>query len=1766
MKRLYVFGALLLGFNHMGTAQTDLIVNGGFQSGSSSWVANTNFWNFADASNSNCLSSLSKYAFHGKANGDWANSSYGSLYQEVTIPANTQSATLEVDVSINTFETRNSAYDGLEIQFRSPTMQLLRTFKSFSNLDGAYGDNSCQTYTNHRITIPQEFYGQTVRVNFQAANDNAYPTVFRVDNVKLLVIAPGGNCSAPTTQASNLTFSNITASQIRASWSNGNGSRRIVKVNMSNSFAAPANGTDPSDNSAYTGSGEQTVYNGTGNSITVTGLATNTTYWFRVYEANCTGSNSRYNTATGTNNPKSQATLQGQGCVQPSITSDVNSSYTFCQGQSGSISITVIGTSLSYQWHQYTGGTWSGVSGQTSNIFTPTSAGTYRCRVSNSCGAVYSNQTNISFNNCNGPVANFSAAKGILVAGQSTQFTDQSSGNPTSWTWVIQRELYNGTTIPYKTTSTQNPTISFNNPGCFKVTLTVSNTNGSNTLSKPCYVYVKPDLNAPIPETVTRAHSWYSYSAGDPVNSATGAFTFSMRDLSVKGIASTIAIERTYNSRSTYIGPFGKGWHFNYDIWIDTSIDTLWEVHHGDGHSTYHIPYPAGETRSLYSGMVDSLSYSYTGALMFKYTLRNGTVYNFANLGTRAVLTSIVDRNGNTTAFSYQDGMLSDMTAPGGRQFIFSYNDRRRYTSICDKTGRAVHFYYSPDGIYLDSTTIGNSTTRFKYDNYGLAEIIDPRGNRVLKNTYAPGPVVVEQRDAYDRVTKFEYKTPEESSTTITSPAGTRRITHDPSFHPIYIEDELGNVRQFSFSQNNALEIYLNERKYQTRNFYDERNNRIKSINAKFYRDSIAYSSWNDPTYIKDKAGNIYTFEYDAKGNVIKTNLPDGGVIERQYNAWGLDTVVTDARSNKTRKKYNSYGDLMSIVTPTGEWKYAYDIVGRKIAMTDPNGNTDSLFYNYFDQIVKLKDPLGYTVEYTYDLNGNRTSYKDKEGRKTQYGYDLKDNLTTNIAPGNRITRIVYDEVDRKAQLILPDNNRVLFKYNKASHLIEIRDSLAGQIKTFEYYEDGTLKTEGNEFGKKWTYTRDELSLVREIIDPLGNRVSYDYNPNNLVVGQTDARGKTTLFAADALNRIHKVTDQMQGKVERFFDKNGNLDSLRDAKGVVQTFQYDASNRLIQYFDGSTTWKYSWDKANNLIKVTDGLQNTIEYKYNGNHELQTVTVNGVQEKYFGRNKNGEIDTAESKAGKYIFIRNASGFVSTVKDVWQNSTPYEYDSVGHITAIVYPGNKRVEYKWSSLNRLVSVKDWHGRYYYYNWYTQGKVSGITLPNGTSVEYTIDDAYRYVSKVHKQGGNTVHSNLVKYDTSYIGEDTGIVILKPAFSSGDKSGTYGTGDIIETYGSVQYTHDANGNRKTATGGIPAELNNYQYTWDNRISSFAHQGISVANTFDVFGNRVKKVHNTGGHTTRYILDYVLLPDRPALLQERDDNNNIRVSYLYDPFGMPLMRDSAGTVRYYHFDLYGNTIALTDQNGQITDIYACDVFGQYLNHKGTNTQPFTFQGMHGVQTEAKDLYYLWARFYDAKTGRFLSKDPITGSFLNTQTINRYTYGFNNPLVWSDPSGLTAVNNISYDILKLLNYKTQRVSGRAYTVEEFWKENKGRTFYDIITQMGYSDGLPAGPKMRYVIDPQTGFELDMRHVMVVGYLGAIIGQPIESNLTFPVRFLAGNLVGLGVEIGQLILGEASAFNTQDFYSNYVGALFASYQSLSGKDNQNWTNSFYLWISK
>ncbi len=107
----------------------------------------------------------------------------------------------------------------------------------------------------------------------------------------------------PTTQASGINFSSVTQFAITINWTNGDGASRIVLVK-----AGSAVDGNPADGMTYTaqttfgqgsqiGSGNYVVYNGSGTSVTVTGLSPSTAYHVAVIEYNGTNAVTNYLTA-----------------------------------------------------------------------------------------------------------------------------------------------------------------------------------------------------------------------------------------------------------------------------------------------------------------------------------------------------------------------------------------------------------------------------------------------------------------------------------------------------------------------------------------------------------------------------------------------------------------------------------------------------------------------------------------------------------------------------------------------------------------------------------------------------------------------------------------------------------------------------------------------------------------------------------------------------------------------------------------------------------------------------------------------------------------------------------------------------------------------------------------------------------------------------------------------------------------------------------------------------------------------------------------------------------------------------------------------------------------------------------------------------------------------------------------------------------------------------------------------------------------------------
>lgn len=82
------------------------------------------------------------------------------------------------------------------------------------------------------------------------------------------------------------------------------------------------------------------------------------------------------------------------------------------------------------------------------------------------------------------PVAEFQADAIAVVKGGAVHFTDLSTGSPTTWAWAFA----GGT--PATSTLKIPPAITYNTPGSYNVSLTVTNANGTNTKLKTNYIYV----------------------------------------------------------------------------------------------------------------------------------------------------------------------------------------------------------------------------------------------------------------------------------------------------------------------------------------------------------------------------------------------------------------------------------------------------------------------------------------------------------------------------------------------------------------------------------------------------------------------------------------------------------------------------------------------------------------------------------------------------------------------------------------------------------------------------------------------------------------------------------------------------------------------------------------------------------------------------------------------------------------------------------------------------------------------------------------------------------------------------------------------------------------------------------------------------------------------------------------------------------------------------------------------------------------------------
>ena len=118
-------------------------------------------------------------------------------------------------------------------------------------------------------------------------------------------------------------------------------------------------------------------------------------------------------------------------------------------------------------------------------------------------------------------------------------------------------------------------------------------------------------------------------------------------------------------------------------------------------------------------------------------------------------------------------------------------------------------------------------------------------------------------------------------------------------------------------------------------------------------------------------------------------------------------------------------------------------------------------------------------------------------------------------------------------------------------------------------------------------------------------------------------------------------------------------------------------------------------------------------------------------------------------------------------------------------------------------------------------------------------------------------------------------------------------------------------------------------------------------------------------------------------------------TYNYGADGI-VMSNRDGAAEYYIKNIHGDVVGMTDAEGNLTDNYYYDAFGNEKNVTNDNN-PFRYAGEYF--DEESGLIYLRNRYYNSSTGRFITEDPAQAG------VNWYSYCGGNPVNFIDPWGL-----------------------------------------------------------------------------------------------------------------------------------------------------------------
>lgn len=1228
------------------------------------------------------------------------------------------------------------------------------------------------------------------------------------------------------------------------------------------------------------------------------------------------------------------------------------------------------------------------------------------------------------------PTATFSltADFGEVPLNKSTTFTGHTSplsaeSQITSWSWRFS----SGETF---STQTAHPTFKASNEGWALLTVTYASGNSLSSL----FPFQVKGIGNPNPQN--------SSASLDPVNLATGNFVMDARDLVIPGRGLPLVFERFYNSKAydpndstASPGPLGWGWTHTFEI-HEVPIDGGRLVFFGDGHTEKYTLSNGSYTAE--PGVWNVLIQNADGT--FTLTSKNQVKHIFAADDQKGRLVAIADRNGNTITVTYDDGnrRIDYITDTVGRKIQFQYDDAGQLKTLVDPIGRTVQ--YSVDSAHdLHSVTNPRGyPTTFTYDSYHqLLTGSDARSHVFVQNTYDDTTrTVTKQFDADRNETDFDYHfdEPPTAYTKVTRKASPQdEVTyhyHDAKLRLVKRTDGRGTDYYESFEYDDAtsnLLAHVDKNGNRTEYGHNGSGDVTQVTSPDDGIVTTTYTAFHDPELrtIHKAAGDDgikALWEYDAKGNLSDYTFPYDSVNPDQYrrsqtvNAHGQIETYTDANGHTTTFYYDSSGNNWKTLDAASHTTVReFDGIGRKTSDTDGRGNKTAYALDENGNVDETTFADGTKVVQTFDENDNRTSIEDQLHRTTYFAYDNQDHLyKTTDANGNE-TILGFDQLGNKVSVEQPGQGSgpvtITLGYDLAGNQISETDQL-GKTRTFISDKNGNVTSETDADGVTMSYEFDSVNRRTKVIDSVGHATVTTYNPLGQITQIKDALQNLTNYTYNDAGQLATTTTVgADGNTTSAFsfgyDYEGNQTSSTHGGNKTRSVTYTPVNQVDTATDeNGKTESYAYDEAGNLKTFTNGAGEVLTYEYDALNRRTSIGFPAGVSTGFTYFDDGRMKSMIDGLGTTTWTYTALGQVETATDPFGQTLSFGYDPDGNRTTVGYPGTgKVVTYAYDEANRLKSMTDWNGRVTSRDYTDAGRPSAIHFPNGVNTALGYDALGRQNDITH-QKSNAAPFIRFSYGFDEVGDITSETVVHPLSPVAlPQSNTYthdNANQLLSIDGSAT-THDYKGNLIVGKLSASSLTDNLTFDYQNRLTNAVIGGITTANRYDGLGHRLETTQN--GATKRFVVDGT--GSLAQIMAETDATGSVTAYYLHFG-GLSARVLPDGAISYYHTDRNGNVSAVTDGTGSVIAAYRYDPFGVSLASSGSSQNPFRYLGGFGVYDNGDGTLFARARYYHPDLGRFLSRDPLSGSNNDGQSLNRYVYALNDPSGMIDPSGLKAV--------------------------------------------------------------------------------------------------------------------------------------------------------------